>query len=104
MPYYTLKLEKESANLCIINTPFGLFCYNRLPIGITTAPDFVQEVKDFTDVLDVYLDDIGVFSATWDARFLSLKKVLPLLEITGFMVHPLKCEWGMQVSGSHPLA
>ncbi len=98
MQYYTFALDKESANLCVINTPFGLFCYNRLPMGVTVAPGFAQQimVSIFEDLpeVDVYLDDVGIFNNDWDSHLASLRLVLGLLEDNGFTVIPLKCEWG----------
>jgi hypothetical protein len=44
MCYYTYKLDKESADICIIVTPFGKYCYKQLPMGIKQSPDFAQEI------------------------------------------------------------
>ena len=40
--FYQIPLAKESALLASFFTPFGRFCYNRLPFGITSAPEHFQ--------------------------------------------------------------
>ena len=66
MRYYTYKLNKESANLCVIVTPFGKFRYKRLPMGIKQSPDFAQEIIEEVlhrlDQCEEYIDDIGTFN------------------------------------------
>jgi hypothetical protein len=62
MQYFTFKLNSESLNLCIISTPFGLYKYKQLPMGIKQLSDITQEVmenllRDF-DYVEIGIDDI----------------------------------------------
>jgi hypothetical protein len=48
-----------------------------------------QEVED----AEVYIDDIGAFSNSWEEHMALLCRILTLLQDTGFTVDQLKCEW-----------
>ena len=50
--YWNVKLDRASSLLTTFNTPFGRYCYNRLPFGLSSAQDVFQERVDniFGDV------------------------------------------------------
>eukprot|EP00978_Attheya_sp_CCMP212_P008116 scaffold18868_cov51-Attheya_sp.AAC.2 len=99
-PYYTFELDDETSDLCTIATPFGLYRYKRLPMGVTPAPDIAQEIMDelfhHLEECDVYIDDVGIFSDDYDEHLKSLDKILTVLQENGFTINPDKCEWAVQ--------
>jgi hypothetical protein len=101
MQYYAFELTKAARNLCVIITPFVKFNYNRVPMGgVKQSPDFAQEVMEhiFHDIKDteVYIDEIGIWAKSWEHHQLVVAEVLRRLEVNGFTVNPLKCEWAVK--------
>ncbi len=100
MQYYTFVLDDASKDLTTIATPFGLFKYNRLPMGINQSPDIAQEamervLQDIKDI-EIYIDDIAVFSNDFDSHMQVLRQVLERLKAKGFIANPRKCEWAVK--------
>ena len=100
MQYYTFELDEESRKLCSIVTPFRPYCYNRVPVGLKISPGYAQarmeEVLRRINYVECYIDDIGVFTTSWERYFAVLGDVLTRLEKNGFTINPLKCEWGFK--------
>ena len=71
-----------------------------MPFGLINAPaTFMRVMNDvfrpfIDDFVIVYLDDILVFSNTWDEHIKHVKKVLDVLQRENFYVKPSKCEFG----------
>ena len=100
MQYFTFEQDSESQKLCVISTPFGLYKYKRLPMGIKQSSDIAQEVMEnlFRDLdyVEVYIDDIGCFSSTFVAYMQTLDIFLTCLEQNGFTVNLSKCKWAVK--------
>ena len=69
MQYDTLSLLEKIKKLCTIVTPFGSYCYNRVPMSLQISPWYAQarmeEVLRGIDEIDVYIDAVEVFTDTW---------------------------------------
>ena len=100
MQYYTFLLDEASRNLCTFATPFGLYCYCRLPMGVSESPDIATEnmhlVLDGIEDIEFYMDNIGIFSSSWDDHLSLLSLILTRLQDVSFIINPLKCEWAVQ--------
>ena len=99
MQYYTVVLDEPSRDLCTFATPFGLYRYCRLPMGVSESPDISTEIMtkvlDGLDV-DLYMDDIAILSETWNEHVKLVQQVLHRLETAGFTINPTKCEWAVE--------
>ena len=98
--YQQISLNEESHKITTINTHKGLFQYNRLPFGITSAPSIFQRIletllADVTRVC-VYLDDILVSGINEDDHIQTLSQVLSQLESAGFTLKKAKCQFGLK--------
>ncbi|XP_062389531.1 uncharacterized protein K02A2.6-like [Sardina pilchardus] len=95
--YLQMPVEEKSRKYLTITTSKGLFCYNRLAFGITSAPAIFQRAMD--QVLQglpnvhCYLDDILVTGQDRLQHLKNLDAVLGRLEEFGLRVQKDKCEF-----------
>nr|XP_037290588.1 uncharacterized protein K02A2.6-like [Rhipicephalus microplus] len=93
--YNQLPLDEDSKRLVVLNTHKGLYCFNRLPFGVSSAPAIFQRrmeavLSGIPDV-QVYLDDIIVSEKANDCRI--LEQVLQCLREHGLRLRREKCKF-----------
>eukprot|EP00957_Ditylum_brightwellii_P025091 1899048-Ditylum_brightwellii.AAC.1 len=64
--YYNFELDEEIQDLYTICTPFGMYKYKILPMGLKCSADLAQpameNVLHSIEDADVYIDSVGAFS------------------------------------------
>ena len=95
--YQQVMLDDKSKKLLTINTHKGLFQYERVPFGISSAPGMFQrtmeQVVGGIDGVLVFIDDILVTGKNNEEHLLRLKTVLSRLQEKGLRVQRDKCEF-----------
>ena len=95
--YLQVPLDAESKKFTTINTHRGLYQYNRLPFGISSAPAIFQRtIENILQNLPhtcVYLDDILVTGKTESEHVRNLEEVLIRLEKAGLRLKKQKCSF-----------
>ncbi|GBL82295.1 Transposon Ty3-I Gag-Pol polyprotein [Araneus ventricosus] len=75
-----IPLDKDSAELCTYNSPFGRYKFNRLPFDICTAPEIFQKKnqKLFGDIegVEIYFYDLIITGKNKEERDKILLEVL----------------------------
>jgi hypothetical protein len=98
--FWQIRMHPDSQKYCSFVCDEGKFEFTRLNFGIKTAP--AQFVRLVSKVLgdakgifaDAYLDDIIIFSKTWQEHMSHIKYVLEKLKKAGLTVNPQKCQFG----------
>ena len=98
--FHQIPLAENSQRLTTFITPFGRYCYRRLPFGISSAPEYFQRrMLSLLEGLDgtiCVMDDILVFGSTSSEHDTRLKAVLRRLEQAGITLNDNKCQFGQQ--------
>ena len=90
-------MAKASRDKTAFVTPFGQFQFSVMPFGLKGAPATFQRmmdklVGDMEGFAASYMDDIVIYSASWDEHLTHIQQVL---ECLGLTAKPSKCKFGM---------
>ena len=95
--YEQMVLDDASKGLVTINTHRGLYRYNRLPYGVSSAPGIFQRMMEslltgipYTGVL---LDNIVISGSTDEEHLQNLEEVMKRLSEAGLRLTKLKCRF-----------
>lgn len=95
--YLQMEMEEDSKVLLTINTHKGLYCYNRLVFGISSAPALwhraMDQVLQGCPGTQCYLDDIIVTGENYSIHLENLACVLMRLGDYGLRARRDKCEF-----------
>jgi hypothetical protein len=98
--YYQIPLSRRSQRITAFCTPFGLFEFSKLPMGISVVCQDLSRVIDelFADMKGDYvfnfIDDLIVYSSSPEEHKTYVKEVLRRLLTAGFTLNPEKVTIG----------
>ena len=80
-------------------TPWGKFEFSVMPFGLRNGPAVFQRLMDRIlhkdkDISQVYIDDIAIFSSSWEQHCIDIARVLDRLRQSGLTANVSKCQWG----------
>ena len=92
-----MEIEVDSQEFTSVITPFGLFKWLRMPMGLCNAPGAFQNLMETVlsglnyEICMVYLDDIIVYGRTFDEYLKNLCLVFEKLKEANLKLTPKKC-------------
>lgn len=97
--YWQVPLSERAQRYATFVTPFGTFAPTVLSFGLKNAPFCFSSLmsrvlRGMDDYAVPYLDDVAVFSNSWEEHIEHLKSVLTRLQEAGLTVKPEKCQLG----------
>ncbi|EFO89563.1 hypothetical protein CRE_22626 [Caenorhabditis remanei] len=96
--YLQLRLDASSSYKCGFITENKVYAYTHLPFGLKSAASYFQRalrtvLSGLEEEVLVYIDDILVFSKTFEQHVISLRKVLQRFRDFNLKASPKKCEF-----------
>ena len=97
--YYQLEIREEDKQLTAFTTRQGQFEFNRMPFGLCGAPFTFQRLitsilrNENWEMCLIYLDDILIFSDSFEEHLIRVEKVLKKILSSGLKLSLPKCHF-----------
>src|SRR6266498_463771 len=98
--YWQIEMDEKDREKTAFTCHLGLFEFNVMPFGLKNAPPTFQRMmneilKDWLDeFVAVYIDDIMIYSKTFEEHLGHIEKILKKLKEVNLMLKLSKCKWG----------
>ena len=97
--YWQVKVHPDSCEKTAFITHGGLYEFRVMPFGLANAPALFQrlmqrvlgDLNEDQMFVSIYLDDILIFSRTFEEHKIHLREVLKRLQTVGLKLNPAKC-------------
>ena len=95
--FWQIPLARKSQHLTTFITPFGRYCFNKMPFGISSAPEHFQ--KRMSKILSglkgvlCLMDDVLVFGRDMKEHDERLTAALNRIKAAGATLNPSKCQF-----------
>lgn len=101
--YWQVPVAEEDKEKTAFITPTGLYQFRVMPFGLCGAPATFQRLMDVVvrelPFAKAYLDDLVIFSQTWQEHMEHLRFVFQCIKEAGLTVKLRKCQFGMHLLG-----
>ena len=95
--YWQVPLSKRAREICAFVTPSGLYSYTVMPFALRNAPATFQRLMNKVvcglEGCAVYLDDVVVYSESWEEHLNRVKALFDRLLWAHLTINLAKCEF-----------
>ncbi|GFR07066.1 retrovirus-related Pol polyprotein from transposon 297 [Trichonephila clavata] len=99
--YWQIPLSPKAQKIAAFTTSFGVYRPLRMPFGLKNAPYYFSQMM--SEILSgcekyatPYLDDIAIFSETWEEHLEHFEEILNRLKKANLTIKPSKCKFAQQ--------
>ena len=98
--YWQVPVVEDDRHKTAFVTNKGLYQFKVMPFGLCGAPATFQRMMDqvirgMNHFASAYLDDLIIFSTSWESHLSNLRAVLSRLSEVGLTTKPSKCQFAM---------
>ena len=97
--FHQIPVEQHSRDFTTFLSPKGKYRFVRMPFGLKNAPSHFQRtiekvLEPVADCAAVYIDDIIIYSSSWQDHITHLARVFDCFKLAGLTAKLSKCDFG----------